>query len=165
MAELTAGKRILEDLLEAEKLKDGEVDSGMEAETTLVGAESGVELHTVPLVDLALALVVFPDHAELDDALWNRADLEGLLVLGILLEQAGGLQGGDEFWVSVSNPSVAQRREGGTNAQDGVTKEGHVPLRACSNSGSAIVLVMCDGVDSLGGFQRQSVDGRVWRWE
>ena len=41
----------------------------MEAETALVGTESGVELHAVSLLDLALALVVLPDNAELDDAL------------------------------------------------------------------------------------------------
>lgn len=63
----------------------------MEAETTLVRTESRVELHTVALVDLALALVVLPDDAELDDALGDGDNLESLLVLGVLLEERGRL--------------------------------------------------------------------------
>jgi hypothetical protein len=88
-AHVEAGQGILEDLLKAKELENGEVDSGVETETTLVWAESRVELHTVALVDLALALVVLPDDAELDDALRDRGDLEGLLVLGVLLEEGG----------------------------------------------------------------------------
>lgn len=63
----------------------------METETALVGTESRVELHTVTLVDLALALVVLPDNAELDDALRDGGNLEGLLVFRVLLEEGGGL--------------------------------------------------------------------------
>lgn len=70
----------------------------MEAETALVGTEGRVELHTVALLDLALALVVLPDDAELDDALGDGDDLEGFLVLWVLLEERGGLEGGDELW-------------------------------------------------------------------
>lgn len=69
----------------------------MEAETALVGTESRVELHAVSLLDLALALVVLPDNAELDDALGDGDDLEGLLVFGVLGEKGGGLEGGDEL--------------------------------------------------------------------
>lgn len=93
-----AGKSILEDLLETQELKDGEVDSRVETETTLVGTEGRVELHTVTLVNLALALVVLPDDAELDDALGDGGNLEGLLVLGVLLKEGGGLKGGDELY-------------------------------------------------------------------
>jgi hypothetical protein len=93
----TAGKRILEDLLEAQELEDGQVDCGVESETTLVGAESRVELHTVTIVDLAFALVVLPDDTELDDALGDGGDLEGLLVLGVLVEERRRLKGGDEL--------------------------------------------------------------------
>jgi hypothetical protein len=96
-AHVEAGQGILEDLLKAKELENGEVDSGVETETTLVWAESRVELHTVALVDLALALVVLPDDAELDDALRDRGDLEGLLVLGVLLEEGGVLKGGDKL--------------------------------------------------------------------
>ena len=70
----------------------------MEAETALVGTESRVELHAVALLDLALALVVLPDNAELDDALGDGDDLESLLVLGVLGEEGGGLEGGDELY-------------------------------------------------------------------
>jgi hypothetical protein len=69
----------------------------VKAEAALVGAEGRVELHTVAFVDLALALVVLPHDAELDDALRDGDDLEGLLVFGVLLEQAGRLEGGDEL--------------------------------------------------------------------
>lgn len=96
-AHVEAGQSILEDLLETKELEDREVDSGVETETALVGTESRVELHTVALVDLALALVVLPDDAELDDALGNGGDLEGLLVLGVLLEEGGVLKGGDKL--------------------------------------------------------------------
>lgn len=96
-AHVEASKGILEDLLETQELEDGEVDSRVETETALVGTESRVELHTVALVDLALALVVLPDDAELDDALGDGGNLEGLLVFGVLLEEGGSLEGGDEL--------------------------------------------------------------------
>jgi hypothetical protein len=70
----------------------------VEAETALVGTESGVELHAVSLLDLALALVVLPDNAELDDALGDGDDLKSLLVFGVLGEEGGGLEGGDELY-------------------------------------------------------------------
>jgi hypothetical protein len=70
----------------------------VEAETALVWTEGRVELHTVALVDLALALVVLPDDAELDDALGDGDDLESLPVLGVLLEDGGAFQGGDELY-------------------------------------------------------------------
>lgn len=74
----------------------------MKTETTLVRAKSRVELDTISLVDLADALVVFPDHAELDDALGNRDNLQSLLVLGVLLEERGLFQGGNELCNVVS---------------------------------------------------------------
>lgn len=65
----------------------------MESETTLVRAKGAVELDTEGIVDLALSLVVLPGDTELDDALRDRADLEGLLVLGVLLKQLAVLEG------------------------------------------------------------------------
>lgn len=85
-------------MLKAQKLEDRKVDSGVEAETALVGTKCRVELHAVALLDLALALVVLPDDAELDDALGNGDYLEGLLVLGVLGEEGRGLEGGDELY-------------------------------------------------------------------
>jgi hypothetical protein len=125
----TAGKGILEDLLEAQELEDGQVDCGVESKTTLVGAESRVELHTVAIVDLAFALVVLPDDTELDDALGDGGDLEGLLVLGVLVEERRRLEGGDELW-----------RECISGMFGGVDSKRYAPLRACSNSGSDIVV-------------------------
>lgn len=49
-----AGQGILEDLLEAEELQDGQVNGRVETQTTLVGAEGGVELDTETAVDLDL---------------------------------------------------------------------------------------------------------------
>lgn len=69
----------------------------METETTLVGTEGGVELDTETAVDLDLALVVLPDNAELDDTLGDGDDLEGLAVLGVLLEESGVLEGRGEL--------------------------------------------------------------------
>jgi hypothetical protein len=69
----------------------------VKAETALVGTESRVELHAVSLLDLALALVVLPDNTELDDALGDGDDLEGLFVFGVLGEEGGGLKSGDEL--------------------------------------------------------------------
>jgi hypothetical protein len=84
----TAGEGILKDLLKAQEFEDGEIDSGMQTQSAFVWTESRVELHTVALVDVALPLIILPDHTELDDALGNRDDLEGLFVLWVLLEDS-----------------------------------------------------------------------------
>lgn len=84
-----AGKSILEHLLEAEELEDGQVDRRMEAETTFVGSECGIELDSIATVHLDLALVIFPDDSELDDAFWDGGDLERFLVLRVLVEEGG----------------------------------------------------------------------------
>jgi hypothetical protein len=97
-AHVQAGKGILEDLLETQELEDGQVDCRVQAETALVWTEGRVELDAVALVDIALALVVLPDNAELDDALGDGNDFECLLVLGVLLEDGGALEGGGELW-------------------------------------------------------------------
>ena len=88
---LTSRQRVLEDLLEAQKLEDAQIDRGVEPEPALIRSQGRVELHTVPAVDLELALVVLPDDAELDDALGDGDDGEGGLVFGVLLEEGGVL--------------------------------------------------------------------------
>jgi hypothetical protein len=93
----TAGEGILEDLLKAQELEDGEIDSRVQTQSTFVWTESRVELHAVALVDVALALVILPDHTELDDALGNGDNFEGLFVLGILLEDGRAFEGGGEL--------------------------------------------------------------------
>ena len=59
-----AGKGVFEDLLKAEELDDAQVDRGVESETSLVGAERGVELNAEAAVDLDFAIIVDPWHAE-----------------------------------------------------------------------------------------------------
>lgn len=73
----------------------------MEAQTTLVRAESRVELHAVATVDAELAGVVLPGDAELNDALGDGADLEGGAVLGVLLEEGAVLEGAGELCTSI----------------------------------------------------------------
>lgn len=81
----------------------------MEPETAFVGSESRVELHAVALVNHAFALVILPDHSELNDTFGDRDDLECLLVLGVLLEDGGSLEGGNKFCREVNWPLSSMR--------------------------------------------------------
>src|SRR5690606_8785949 len=87
-ADALAGEGVLEDLLEAEELDDAEVDARVEAQTALVGAERGVELHTESAVHLHRTRVVDPRDAEHDLPLGFDESLEDpcLEVFGMLLE-------------------------------------------------------------------------------
>lgn len=49
------GEAVLEDLLEAQELDDGEGDGRVEAQASLVGPDGLVELHAVPAVHLRAA--------------------------------------------------------------------------------------------------------------
>jgi hypothetical protein len=77
----------------------------VQTQTTLVRAESGVELHTVTPVDLEVAGIVLPDNAELDDALGDRGDLERSAVLGVLLEEGAVLERKSELCEVDVSPS------------------------------------------------------------
>jgi hypothetical protein len=55
-----SGQRILEDLLEPEKLDNREVDCGVETQSSFVWSKGAVELHAVATVDLHFAFVVHP---------------------------------------------------------------------------------------------------------
>jgi hypothetical protein len=101
--ELTAGKSILEHLFEAQELQNGQVDSRMQTEPALVGAQHRVELDTVALIDLALALVVLPSDAELDDSLGDGSDLESLPVFRVLFEKGRVLEGGGKLCGLISD--------------------------------------------------------------
>ncbi len=59
----------------------------MEAETTLVGAESGVELHAVAEVGAHLTLIVDPGHTEGEDTVGLNNTLNDfvLLELGVFV--------------------------------------------------------------------------------
>ena len=58
------GKAVFEHLFEREELQDAEVYRSMEAQSALVGTDRAVHLYAVTAVDLDLALVVEPRHAE-----------------------------------------------------------------------------------------------------
>ena len=60
---------VLEGLLEGEEFQDREVHRRVEPNTSFIGTDSAVHLYAVAAVDLDLALVVEPGHAEDDDAL------------------------------------------------------------------------------------------------
>jgi len=92
---------ILENLFETQELEDGKVDGRMEAETTLVWTESGVELHTVTTVDLELTLVVLPNNAELNDTLWDGDDWETDTEIWLKFEELGGFEGRLELIVGL----------------------------------------------------------------
>lgn len=83
----TSCESILEDLLEAQELQNGEIDSWVESQTTLVWTKSRVELHAEAIVHLNLSLVVLPRHSELNDSLRNGGDLQSGLVLGMLVKE------------------------------------------------------------------------------
>ena len=82
-----AGQAVLEHLLEAQELDDGQVDAGMEAQAALVGADGRVELDAVAAVHLDLAVVVHPGHAEHDHAL----RLNDALDQAVLFQLGAGL--------------------------------------------------------------------------
>lgn len=78
-----ASEGVLEDLLESEELENREVDGWVETETTLVWAESRVELDTVATVDGYGSVIALPGDTELDDTLGDLDNLESLAVLGV----------------------------------------------------------------------------------
>src|SRR5690606_12868551 len=88
-ADRQARQRILEDLLEAEELDDAEIDGGVEAKAALVRTQRRIELHAEAAVDLHLALVVDPRHAE-DDLALRLAD-----ALDQRVRQVAGMLGDD----------------------------------------------------------------------
>jgi hypothetical protein len=77
---------VLEDLLETQKLEDGQVDSRVETKTSLVRTESRVELDSVTSVDGDGSIIPFPGDSELDDSLRDLNDGERSSVLGLLLQ-------------------------------------------------------------------------------
>ena len=82
-----AGQAVLQDLLEAQELQNGQVDSGMEPQAALVRADGGAELDTVAPVDVDLSLIVDPGHPEADHTLGLHKGLDDalLLIFGMLL--------------------------------------------------------------------------------
>lgn len=91
-AHAQAGQGVLEDLLKAEELEDGQVDRGVEAQAALVGAQGRVELHAVSAVDAQVARIVLPGDAELNHPLGDGGDGERGAVLGVLGEELAVLE-------------------------------------------------------------------------
>ena len=82
------GERVLEDLFKGQKLQDAEIDGGVEAQAALVGADGAVHLDAEAAVDLDVALVIEPWHAEHEHALGFGDALKnpGGDVLGVSLQ-------------------------------------------------------------------------------
>ena len=72
---------VFEGLLEGQELQDREVHRGVEADAALVGADGAVHLHAVAAVDLDLAPVIEPRHAEDDHAFGFGNAFENLHLL------------------------------------------------------------------------------------
>ena len=91
------GEAVLEGLLEAQELHNGEVDVGSEAETALVRTDGGVELYAETAVYLDLAVTIDPGYTELDNTLGLDKALKqtGFLILGMLLDH--GFEGTKNF--------------------------------------------------------------------
>ena len=89
------GEGVLEGLLKAEELENGESYGRMETETAFVRSDRGIELDAIAAVDLNDAVVVDPGNAEHNRALRLDHALEngGLFVLGIGLDHRG--EGGE----------------------------------------------------------------------
>ncbi|MNP03082.1 hypothetical protein D3C76_949540 [compost metagenome] len=62
-------QRVLEGLLEGEELQDSQIHRRMETQATLVRADGAVHLDTETAIDLHLAVIVDPGHAEHDGPL------------------------------------------------------------------------------------------------
>ncbi len=82
------GERVFEHLLEGQELQNAEVHRGMEAQAAFVRPDGAVHLDTEAAVDLDVALVVKPRHAEHKHALRLYDPLEnaGGDVFGMLLQ-------------------------------------------------------------------------------
>ena len=81
------GERVLEHLLEGQKLERAKGHRRVKTQPAFVGPDGAVHLHAVAAVDLHLAVAVGPGDAEHDDALRLGHALEdfGLLIFGVLL--------------------------------------------------------------------------------
>src|SRR5262249_51017008 len=62
-------KRVFEDLCEREKFQDPKIDRRMKSEPAFVGADRAVHLDAEATIDVDLAYVVLPRHAEHDHPL------------------------------------------------------------------------------------------------
>ena len=89
-----AGQGVLENLLKAQELDNGQVHGRMETQAALVGTQRGIELNAEAAVHMQATLVVSPRHAELDLALrLNDTIDDGQVgVLGMTLDEGSDRQ-------------------------------------------------------------------------
>ena len=92
------GECVLECLLKAEELQDGEVDRGVEAQTAFVRANGGIELYAIADVDLYFAFVVDPGYTERDDAFGFHKALDELCLLKLRMLVVDVLDGFQYFF-------------------------------------------------------------------
>ena len=71
---------VLENLLEAEELKDADVNRRVKSQTALVRSDSAVELNSVTTVNLNSAVIVDPGNSENDLTLRLYDSLKNLLL-------------------------------------------------------------------------------------
>ena len=71
-----ACERVFEDLLKPQELDDAKVHRRMQPQTTLIGADSAVKLHSHAAVNLHFALIIHPGHPENNLPLWLYQTLE-----------------------------------------------------------------------------------------
>ena len=76
----------------------GQIHRGVKSQASLVRSKGRVVLNTVAPVYLHIALVVFPDNAELYDTFGNRNNLQGRPVFRVLCEKRAILERADELW-------------------------------------------------------------------
>jgi hypothetical protein len=110
---LTSGESILVDLLETQELQDREVHRRVKAKSALVGAEAGVELHSVTPVDLHLTFVIFPEDPKLDDSLWDGCHLEGFAVLRVLVEEGGVFEAVRQLYTVTVRHTISPKKTDG----------------------------------------------------
>ena len=67
---------ILQDLLKAQELQDGQVHGRVEAQAAFVRPEGLVELHSETTVHVLLAFIIHPHHSEHDGTIWLAQALE-----------------------------------------------------------------------------------------
>ena len=70
----------------------------MKSQASLVRTKGRVVLNTVAPVYLHIALVIFPDNAELYDTFGNRNNIQGSAVFRVLCEKGAILERADELW-------------------------------------------------------------------
>jgi len=97
----TSSQSILKNLLKPKEFQNGQINSRMESQSSLIRAQSGIELHAVSTVDLDLVLVVFPDDTELNDTFGDGYYGEGGFILGVLLKEGAVFEGRGKLYGKV----------------------------------------------------------------